>query len=112
MTLPAGGVYPTPLYEFLMCAVLFGILWALRTHPFKRGWLTSLTLLFFGVERLLIEQIRVNNTFDVFGMVVTQAEVISTVLILTGVTGLVLTTRKRTAAPSDNEASAVPSSAV
>jgi len=94
-TLPETGVYPTSLYEFGMCLVLFGILWALRTHPFKRGWLFSLTLVFFGVERFLIEQIRVNNTFDLFGMTVTQAEVISVAMIVVGVVGLVRTTKKR-----------------
>lgn len=94
-TLPETGVYPTPLYEFGMAAVFFGILWVLRRHPFQPGWLFSLTLIFFGVERFLIEQIRVNNTFELFGMSVTQAEVISVVLIVAGLTGLILTTRKR-----------------
>ncbi len=51
--------------------------------------------MFFGVERFLIEQIRVNNTFELFGMSVTQAEVISVVLMVAGLTGLILTTRMR-----------------
>ena len=92
------GVYPTMLYEFAMAAVLFGILWALRKHPFKAGWLFALYLVFAGAERFLIEQIRVNNEFDLFGLVVTQAEVISAVLILTGAILLALTSKKRRAA--------------
>ena len=92
--LPATGVYPTSIYEFLMCVVLFAILWGVRKHPFLNGWLFSLYLVFAGVERFVIEQIRVNNEFDVFGLVVTQAEVISVLIILAGVYGLVRTSRR------------------
>lgn len=94
-TLPESGVYPTSVYEFLMAGVLFAVLWSLRSHPFKAGWLASLTLLFFGIERLLIEQIRINNVFDVLGLEVTQAEVISVIMILAGILGLAFTTRKK-----------------
>ena len=90
-----SGVFPTMLYEFAMAAALFGILWALRKHPFKGGWLFALYLVFTGAERFLIEQIRVNNEFDLLGLVVTQAEVISTVLIIGGIVLLVLTSKKR-----------------
>ncbi|MCY4000576.1 MAG: prolipoprotein diacylglyceryl transferase [Bacteroidetes bacterium] len=93
-TLPESGVYPTSIYEFVMASILFGILWSLRDHPFKAGWLASLSLLFFGVERLLIEQIRVNNLFDVLGMQVTQAEMISVVMIVAGIVGLAILTRR------------------
>lgn len=96
-TLPDAGVYPTSVYEFLMAGVLFGVAWSLRRHPFRRGWLASLTVLFFGVERMLIEQIRVNNTFDLLGVTVTQAEVISACMIVAGIAGLALTTRLRAA---------------
>jgi len=94
-TLPESGVYPTPLYEFGMALIFFTLLWTLRNHPFKPGWLFSLTLVFFGIERLLIEQIRINNTFELFGLTITQAEFISVVLIVAGIVGLVLTTRNR-----------------
>ncbi|MDX1546686.1 MAG: prolipoprotein diacylglyceryl transferase [Rhodothermales bacterium] len=96
----ADGVFPTMLYEFAMCAVLFGILWALRKHPFKAGWLFSLYLVFTGLERFLIEQIRVNNEFEVFGLVVTQAEVLSVLIMLAGAVGLARTTKRRGATPT------------
>ena len=95
VTLPESGVYPTSIYEFVMASALFALLWSLRNHPFKAGWLTFLTVLFFGVERLLIEQIRVNNVFDVFGLEVTQAEMISVVMIIVGIVGLAFTTRRK-----------------
>lgn len=92
--LSAAPVYPTPIYEFLMGLVIFAILWSVRKHPFKAGWLFSLYLVFNGIERYLIEQIRVNNVFTVFGFEVTQAEVIAMTLIGLGVFGLIKTTNK------------------
>ena len=86
----APGVYPAPIYETAMAAVCFVVLWALRRHPFRTGWLFSVYLILAGVERLLIEQIRVNPVFDVLGMKATQAEMIAVVLIVLGLVGAVL----------------------
>jgi phosphatidylglycerol:prolipoprotein diacylglycerol transferase len=96
MTLPEPGVYPTSIYEFVAAALLFGILWSLRKHPFKAGWLFMLYMVFNGIERLLIEQIRINNTFDVLGLIVTQAEAIATLFIVVGLVGVALLSKKRT----------------
>jgi len=38
-----------------------------------------------GTERFFIEQIRVNNRYNLLGMQVTQAEIISSFLILIGI---------------------------
>ena len=96
----AEAVYPTPIYEFLASALIFGILWGLRKHPFLSGWLFFLYLVFNGIERFLIEKIRVNNEFELLGLTLTQAEVISSVLILIGIVGLAKTTRMRSAEKS------------
>jgi len=80
----ADGVYPTMLYEFGMGVLLFATLWSIRKHRHVAGWLFAVYLLFAGVERFLIEQIRVNNEYPLLGMQVTQAEVISVILILVG----------------------------
>ncbi len=90
----ADGVYPTMLYEFAMAALLFGVLWALRKHPFKSGWLFSLYLVFTGLERFVIEQIRVNNPLEVFGATITQAVLISIILMIIGAVGMALTWKK------------------
>ncbi len=102
----ADGVYPTMLYETAMALALFGVLWALRTHPFRAGWLFMLYLVFNGVERFLIEQIRVNNTFDVLGLTVTQAEVIAVAITLAGVAGLAWRTRRVEQPDAEKEAAA------
>lgn len=101
---PPAPVYPTPLYEFAMATLFFGVLWALRRHAFLPGWLFSLYLVLNGLERFLIEQIRVNNHFMLWGLRVTQAEVIAVLLMIGGAVGLVLTSRRvgvhrQTAAP-------------
>ena len=95
VTLPETGVYPTSLYEFGMALILFGTLYVLRKHPFRFGWICSLTLVFFGIERMLIEQIRVTSRNEFFGVEVSQAMLISGILILLGIIGLIRTWRPR-----------------
>lgn len=82
--LPVGH-YPTPFYETVMCLVLFGILWILRKKIKIAGVLFGIYLVFNGLERFLIEKIRVNNKLDLFGLQPTQAEVISALLAIAGV---------------------------
>lgn len=84
------GVYPTPLYEAILCLLLFGALWALRKRIATPGVLFAIYLMMNGVERFLIEKIRVNEPF--IGSW-TQAEVISLALVLLG-TGSLLWLRK------------------
>jgi prolipoprotein diacylglyceryltransferase len=78
-------VFPTPLYETIACTVLFLLLWAFRKRIQPAGGLFCLYLILNGLERFLIEKIRVNNRLDLFGFHPTQAEVISTGLMLTGI---------------------------
>ncbi len=87
VTLPDPGVYPTSIYEFVAGVALFGILWSLRKHSFRPGWLFMVYLFLNGLERFTIEQIRVNNEFALGGLEVTQAEVISASLMLVGIAG-------------------------
>lgn len=87
MMLP-DAVFPTPLYEAIACIFLFLVLWSIRKSVNLPGKLFSFYLLFNGIERMLIEQIRVNNKFDLLGLVVTQAEVIAAILISLGILGL------------------------
>lgn len=91
----APGVYPTPIYEVAMALVLAWALWSLRFHKNRSGYLFSVYLLFAGFERLLIEKIRVNARYEVLGAYVTQAEVISVLLILVGLGGLLATVRTK-----------------
>ena len=90
----APGVYPTSIYETAMALACFGLLWALRKHPYKTGWLFAVYLLLAGLERFAIEQLRVNPKFNVLGFQLTQAEVIAVVLAVLGVIFIALLGRR------------------
>jgi phosphatidylglycerol:prolipoprotein diacylglycerol transferase len=92
------GVYPTPLYEAIACVLLFGVLWMLRKRIGTPGIIFSLFLIFDGVERFCIEKIRVNEAW--LGSW-TQAEVISSLLVVGGAFGLWWFNRKRDGAPAE-----------
>ena len=82
-------VFPTPLYESIACILLFFVLWGVRKKITQPGSLFSLYLVFNGFERFLIEKIRINTLYHIFGRGITQAEIISSILFLLGVMGLV-----------------------
>lgn len=79
------GVFPTPLYETVACVLLFFLLWRIRKKLTKPWQMFALFLIAMGVERFFVELIRVNSTYDLGFIKPTQAELISTALVLTGV---------------------------
>lgn len=101
------GVFPTMLYEFAMAAILAGVLWSVRKHPFQHGWLFFLYFVLAGVQRFTIELIRVNVViFEIGGLGFTQAMVISVLLVIAGAIGLYVLGRRQVAAPPGALASA------
>jgi phosphatidylglycerol:prolipoprotein diacylglycerol transferase len=88
------GVYPTPIYEIAMALALFWVLWLMRSHQNRAGYLFSIYLILAGFERLLIEKIRINTRYEVFGVHLTQAEAISFLLIIAGLIGVLATLRE------------------
>jgi phosphatidylglycerol---prolipoprotein diacylglyceryl transferase len=88
-------VYPTPLYEAVICIGLFFVLWSMRKHITIPGVLFSLYLMFNGVERFFIEKIRVNTKYHIGEWDITQAEIVSVILILLGITGLFVLVRNK-----------------
>lgn len=87
-------VFPTPFYEIVACTLLFFILWFSRKKIKAPGVMFSFYLILNGVERFLVETIRVNTTYSIFGFHPTQAELISSILVLTGIIGIIYFTRK------------------
>jgi prolipoprotein diacylglyceryltransferase len=79
------SVFPTPLYEIIMCLILFFVLWALRIKITTPGKLFSIYLILNGVERFLIEKIRVDTRYHFWGLQPTQAELISSALVIGGI---------------------------
>jgi phosphatidylglycerol---prolipoprotein diacylglyceryl transferase len=77
-------VFPTPFYETIMATILFLVLMALRKRVKTAGVLFGIYLIMNGAERFLIEKIRVNSTYNIFGFHPTQAELISSGLVIAG----------------------------
>jgi phosphatidylglycerol---prolipoprotein diacylglyceryl transferase len=77
-------VFPTPFYETIVCLSLFFLLWSVRKKFRIPGTLFAFYLIINGIERFFIEKIRVNTRYSVFGFHPTQAEIISTLLIIGG----------------------------
>lgn len=82
----ANPVYPTPFYEAILGILLFLFLWNIRKKIRIPGMLFSIYLIVNGLERFFIEKIRINN--KLFGMDITQAELIAAGLILLGIIGV------------------------
>ncbi|RMG81200.1 MAG: prolipoprotein diacylglyceryl transferase, partial [Bacteroidetes bacterium] len=81
-------VFPTPLYESIVSIGMFGLLWSIRKKINIAGKLFSIYLIFNGFERFWIEKIRVNSVYHIMDMEVTQAEIISLILMIAGIAGL------------------------
>jgi phosphatidylglycerol---prolipoprotein diacylglyceryl transferase len=78
-------VFPTPLYEIIICTLLFLFMWSIR-KKIKAPWVTfGLYLVLNGIERFVIEIIRVNISYKVSGLVFSQAQQIAIMLIVAGV---------------------------
>ncbi len=82
--LPAG-VFPTSMYEAVICIGLFVLLWALRRRFNKPLQLFGLYLILNGLERFIVEKFRVNYKYDWGFIHPTQAEIIAGALMLAGV---------------------------
>ena len=81
----AQPVYPTALYEVIVCAILFIVLWSVRKKIKIPGRIFGLYLILNGVERFSIESIRVNTKYEDLPLQPTQAQIISVILMLTGI---------------------------
>jgi phosphatidylglycerol---prolipoprotein diacylglyceryl transferase len=78
------AVFPTPIYEAIVCVALFFLLWSLRRR-LRRPWqMFGVYLMLTGIERFLVELIRVNYKYDWGFIHPSQAEIISVSLFLIG----------------------------
>lgn len=68
----AVKVHPTQIYESFIMVGVFLLLWNLRKIPAPIGWLASVGFIFMGLERFLIEFIRVTTPSFIPGLTVAQ----------------------------------------
>ncbi len=78
-------LHPTPVYEFILCTLIFIVLWNMRKRNRPDWTIFMWYLVLGGLERFLIEFIRINPRL-MFGL--SEAQLISLVLIAVGAAGL------------------------
>lgn len=83
-----GRAWPTPFYETIMAFIIFGVLWLSRKKINAAGVMFSMYLLLNGVERFIIENIRINPKYNVLGAELTQAQIIAILFVLFGGVGI------------------------
>ncbi len=76
--------HPTPVYEFILCAIIFLFLWSIRKKIMPPGKLFSAYLFLAGIERFSIEFLRPNPRI-MLGL--SEAQLIAIVLIAAGAFG-------------------------
>lgn len=89
-------LHPTPLYEFLICAALFFVLWYLRKKDWTDGKLFMMYLIFTGAERLSVEFLRLNPHL-LFGL--SEAQLISILIIIIGAAGFMFLDKNKAKYP-------------
>lgn len=82
------AVHPTQLYEVTLMVTVFGILWRMRRHTHGMGWLFGLYLVLAGLERFLVEFLRVKDDRLVSSFTLAQATSLAAMIL-----GLVLMRR-------------------
>lgn len=98
------GVFPTSLYEVVLCLALFGLMWALRKHIKTAGLMFYMYLLFNGGERFLIEIIRVNIKYKFLGISLSQAQWLSVCIMAGGLYGMAWLAVRKWRHPENNSA--------
>ncbi|SFQ41713.1 prolipoprotein diacylglyceryl transferase [Parafilimonas terrae] len=73
----AVPVYPTPLYELAAGLIIVLILLFALRHEKLAGRVSAYCLMLMGIERFLIEKIRVDIRYNFLGMHPTQAEMLA-----------------------------------
>ena len=77
-------VFPTPLYETIICTLIFLFLWMIRKSVTTPMVIFGIYLMLNGIERFMVELIRINKTYDFLGFKPSQAEIIASMLALSG----------------------------
>jgi len=77
-------LHPTPIYEFIICGIMFLIMWRLRRKIHPIGAMFMFYLILAGIERFGIEFLRINPRV-LFGL--SEAQLIAIGLILIGAFG-------------------------
>lgn len=93
----ANAVYPTPIYEFIMCTIIFIILWSIRKKvTYMPGIVFTIFMMLIGIQRFAIEQFRDLSGRATYFAGLRQSEIISVVLFIIGTAGTIYLYKKYT----------------
>ena len=62
------GVFPTPLYEIIICGLILVFILVIKKRVKTAGLIFFIYLLLTGVERFVIEFVRVNERYELLGL--------------------------------------------
>jgi phosphatidylglycerol:prolipoprotein diacylglycerol transferase len=103
-TFPAGtpgdmvvSVHPTQLYEVVLGFLMFVILWRMRKHTHREGWLFGIWCVLAGVERFIVEFFRAKDDQTTAGL--TTAQIIAITVCTIGI-GVIVSRRRQGGAVS------------
>jgi len=88
------SVFPTPVYESIVCIALFLFLWKIRKKIKAPLQMFGIYLILNGLERFFVEKIRVNYKYDWGFIHPTQAEIISMGLVIAGILIIIYAARR------------------
>lgn len=78
------AVFVTSIWEFILAVLIFAILIKIRNHLKIPGMLFAFYLMFNGLERFIVESVRVNPRYDFMGYHPSQAQFIAIGLLALG----------------------------
>ncbi|MGI9554140.1 MAG: prolipoprotein diacylglyceryl transferase [Thermodesulfobacteriota bacterium] len=87
------NVHPTQVYDTICMLIIFYFLWKLKDKGHPTGWLTSVTFIVLGAQRFLVEFLRSTTPSFINGL--SQAQLISLVLIFLGIIIMVVSSSKK-----------------
>jgi phosphatidylglycerol---prolipoprotein diacylglyceryl transferase len=93
-------VYPTPVYETIISILGFTLLFLMRKRIKIPGLLFFMYMIYNGVERFMIEKIRINEKYEMFGLNLSQAQYISIGFVIIGIIGCIFLLRSKDAKPT------------
>ncbi|HZS27970.1 MAG TPA: prolipoprotein diacylglyceryl transferase family protein [Candidatus Angelobacter sp.] len=89
------AVHPTPIYEFIVCVLICWYIWRRGTrsiqHPLAPGVIVGEFLILFGLERFLVEFIRINPRI-LWGM--SNAQMAALLTVIAGIILLMIARRR------------------
>ena len=80
------SVYPTQLFEVALGLAMFGVLWRLRRHAHREGWLFGVYCMLAGTERFFVEFFRAKDDRFLGPLTLAQGIAIATIVVGTVIT--------------------------